>query len=163
MSPSSSPTLTISLPSDREIMIERVLNAPRPLVFEAYTTCEHMRQWWGPAKYKFRECDIDFRVGGKWRIVQAEDGAAVSHGFHGEYLEIVPNERIVQTFEYEGMPGHVSTETLTLTELGSQTKVTIVARFETAEDRDGMLESGMESGAAGELRPDDRVPGAAGG
>ena len=129
MGASGSNTLTVSTPSDREIVMSRVFDAPRELVFEAHSSCEHMSNWWGPRKYEIASCEIDFRPGGEWRIVHRGPGGE-EHGFHGEFREILRPERIVWTFEYEGMPGHVSVETLTL------------------EDRDGMLESGMESGAA---------------
>jgi uncharacterized protein YndB with AHSA1/START domain len=92
-------------------------------------------------------CEMDFRPGGKWRIVhQGADGQ--THGFRGEFREIVRPERIVWTFEYEGMPGHVSVDTLTLEEQGGKTTLTATSVFDNVEDRDGMLQSGMEEGAA---------------
>jgi uncharacterized protein YndB with AHSA1/START domain len=147
MGASASSKLTVTTPSDREIVMTRVFDAPRDLVFEAHTSCEHMSNWWGPRKYVFASCDIDFRPGGTWRIVHRAPGEE-DQGFHGEYREIVPPERIVWTFEWEGAPGHVSVETLTLEEHDGKTTVTGTSRFDTAEDRDGMLNSGMESGAA---------------
>ena len=138
--------MIVTLPSDREIKLTRVFNAPRRFVFEAMTSCEHLRHWWGPAKYKFVKCDIDFRAGGKWRIVQTGDGQEFA--FCGEIREIVPNERIVQTFEFEPMAGHISVETMTLTEKNGKTTLTTVSVFDSKEDRDGMLQSGMEGGAS---------------
>ena len=147
MGQSGSHKLTLTTPSDREIVMTRVFDAPRDLVFEAHTSCEHLTHWWGPRKYEFAGCEVDFRAGGKWRIVhRGPDGE--EYGFHGEYREIVPPERIVWTFEFEGMPGHVSVETLTLEEHDGKTTLTATSVYDTVEDRDGMLESGMESGAA---------------
>jgi len=138
--------LTVTTPSDREIVMTRVFDAPRDLVFEAHTSCAHMSHWWGPRRYEVSTCEIDFRPGGSWRMVhRGEDGQ--EHGFHGEFREIVPPERIVWTFEYEGMPGHVSVDTLTLEEQDGKTLLTASSVFQSTEDRDGMLQSGMESGA----------------
>jgi uncharacterized protein YndB with AHSA1/START domain len=146
MAPQSS-TLTVTLPSDLEIQMIRVFDAPRDLVFEAHTSCAHMQNWWGPRGYEFTSCEIDFREGGRWRIVQrGTDG--VEHGFRGEFREIARPGRIVWTFEYEGMPGHVSVGTLTFAEEDGKTTLTAVSAFDSKEDRDGMLESGMESGAS---------------
>jgi uncharacterized protein YndB with AHSA1/START domain len=139
--------LTVTTPSDREILMTRVFDAPRDLVFEAHSSCEHMSNWWGPRKYEIASCEIDFRPGGTWRIVHRAEGEE-DQGFHGEYREIVRPERIVWTFEWEGMPGHVSVETLTLEERDGKTTVTAISVYDTVEDRDGMLQSGMEQGAA---------------
>jgi uncharacterized protein YndB with AHSA1/START domain len=139
--------LTVTTPSDREIVMTRTFDAPRDLVFEAHSSCEHMRNWWGPRKYDVASCEIDFRPGGSWRVVHKTADGSEEYGFHGEYREIVRPERIVWTFEYEGMPGHVSVETLTLEEYDGKTTVTATAVYDTVEDRDGMLQSGMEEGA----------------
>jgi uncharacterized protein YndB with AHSA1/START domain len=140
-------TLSVTTPSDREIVMTRVFDAPRDLVFEAHTSCEHMSHWWGPRKYEVASCEIDFRPGGAWRIVhRGPEGEGP--GFRGEFREIVPPERIVWTFEWEGMPGHVSVDTLTLEERDGKTTLTARSVFDTVEDRDGMLQSGMEEGAA---------------
>jgi uncharacterized protein YndB with AHSA1/START domain len=144
----SSNQLTVTTPSDREILMTRVFDAPRDLVFEAHTSCEHMSNWWGPWKYEVASCEIDFRPGGKWRIVHRGPEGEEEQGFRGEYREIVRPERIVWTFEWEGMPGHVSVDTLTLEEQGGKTTLTATSLFDSVEDRDGMLQSGMESGAA---------------
>ena len=147
MGKSGSHELNVTTPSDREIVLTRVFDAPRELVFEAHSSCEHLSNWWGPRQYEFTSCEIDFRPGGAWRMVhRGPDGE--EYGFHGEYREIVPPERIVWTFEFEGMPGHVSVETLPLEEHDGKTTRTGTSVFDTVEDRDGMLESGMESGAA---------------
>jgi uncharacterized protein YndB with AHSA1/START domain len=143
-------TLTVTTPSDREIVMTRNFDAPRDLVFEAHTSCEHMKNWWGPRRYEIASCEIDFRPGGKWRIAHraAEGGQEDPIVFFGEYREIVRPERIAWTFGWEGMPGKVSVDTLTLEEHEGKTTATAVSRFDTVEDRDGMLRSGMESGAA---------------
>jgi uncharacterized protein YndB with AHSA1/START domain len=138
--------LTVTTPSDREIAMTRVFDAPRELVFEAHTSCEHLQNWWGPRKYEIASCDVDFRPGGAWRIVHRAEGE--EHVFQGEYREIVRPERIVWTFEWMGMPGHVSVETLTLEEHDGKTTLTATSVFDTVEDRDGMLGSGAEEGAA---------------
>jgi uncharacterized protein YndB with AHSA1/START domain len=141
-------TLTLTTPSDREIVMTREFDAPRELVFEAHSNCEHMANWWGPRKYTLTVCEMDFRPGGAYRFVQrGSDGE--EHGFRGEFREIVAPERIVWTFEYEGMPGHVSVDTLTLEDIGAgKTKLTAHSLFDSVEDRAGMLQSGMETGAA---------------
>jgi uncharacterized protein YndB with AHSA1/START domain len=138
--------LTMTTPSDREIVMTRIFDAPRDLVFEAYSLCEHLSQWWGPRKYEIASCDVDFRPGGAWRIVHRAPGE--EHGFRGEFREIVPPERIVWTFEWEGLPGHISVDTITFEEHDGKTTATATSVFDTVEDRDGMLQSGMESGAA---------------
>jgi uncharacterized protein YndB with AHSA1/START domain len=139
-----SDNLTVTLPSDLEIKMVRVFDAPRTLVFEAHAKCEHVKQWWGRGNPV--DCEMDFRPGGTYRFVEhAPDGE--QYAFRGEYREIQAPERIVQTFEFEGMPGHVCVETLELTEEGGKTTVTSVTRFDTKEDRDGMVASGMEHGA----------------
>jgi uncharacterized protein YndB with AHSA1/START domain len=138
--------LTVTTPSDREIVMTREFDAPRDLVFEAHTSCEHMSRWWGPRKYEFASCEIDFREGGKWRIVhRGPDGE--EYAFRGEYREIVPPERIVWTFEFEGFPGAVSVETMTLEEQNGKTAITGTSLYDTQEQRDQMLESGMAEGA----------------
>ena len=139
--------MTVSLPSDREIVLTRTFDAPRELVFEAHSKAEHMRQWWGPRKYEIALCEIDFRPGGTWRMVhRGPDGE--EFGFHGEYREIVPPEKIVWTFEFEGAPGSVSVETATFEERDGKTILTASAVYDSAEARDAMLQTGMEDGAA---------------
>jgi uncharacterized protein YndB with AHSA1/START domain len=138
--------LTVTTPSDREIVSTRVFDAPRDLVFEAHTSCEHMSRWWGPRKYEFASCEMDFRPGGAWRIVHRGPEGEIP-AFRGEFREIVPPERIMWTFEWEGMPGHVSVGTLELEEQDGKTTITSTSVFDSVEDRDGMLQSGMEEGA----------------
>ena len=140
--------LEVTTPSDREIVMTRVVDAPRDLVFEAHTSCEHMSNWWGPRRYEIASCEIDFRPGGAWRIAHRLPDLEEEHGFRGEYREIVRPERIVWTFEWEGLPGHISVDTLTLEEEDGKTLLTATSMFDSVEDRDGMLRSGMEEGAA---------------
>jgi uncharacterized protein YndB with AHSA1/START domain len=137
--------LTVTTPSDRELVMSRVFDAPRDLVFEAHTSCEHFKNWWGPRKYEIADCDIDFRPGGAWRVVHRAEGE--EHVFRGEYREIVRPERIVWTFEWMGAPGHVSVETLTLEEHDGKTTLTARSVYDSVEDRDGMLQSGAAEGA----------------
>ncbi len=140
-----SENLTVTLPSDLEVKMVRVFEAPRALVFEAHSKCEHLKHWWGRGNPL--DCEIDFRTGGGYRFVEhAPDGE--QYAFRGEYLEIQAPERIVQTFEYEGMPGHVCVTTLELAQEGDLTTVTSLTRFDTQDERDGMVSSGMADGAA---------------
>jgi uncharacterized protein YndB with AHSA1/START domain len=147
MSGNSSYKHTLTTPSDREIVMSRVFDAPRKLVFEAHSSCEHMSRWWGPRRYEVASCEIDFRPGGAWRIVH-RGAEGEEHGFRGEFREIDPPERLTWTFEYEGMPGHVSVQTVTFDEEDGKTRLTATAMFDSKEDRDGMMSSGMEEGAA---------------
>jgi uncharacterized protein YndB with AHSA1/START domain len=137
--------LTVELPSDLEIVMSRSFDAPRSLVFEVHSKAEHLKRWWGPRKYDMPVCEIDFRPGGAWRMVHWADGE--EYAFRGTFLEIVPPETIVWTFEFEGMPGHVATETMTLSERDGKTTITTHSLYSSREDRDAMLQSGMEEGA----------------
>ncbi len=138
--------LEVTMPAPREIVITRVLDAPRERVFRAYTEPKAIPEWWGPREYTTTVEAMDVRPGGRWRFVQrTPDGK--THGFHGEYREIVPHERLVDTFEYEGTPGHVVVEDVTFEALpGGRTRVTVRSTFASKEDRDGMVQAGMESG-----------------
>jgi uncharacterized protein YndB with AHSA1/START domain len=138
-------TLTVTTPSDREIVMTRVFDAPRVLVFEAHTSCEHMSKWWGPRKYETVSCEIDFRVGGTWRIVHSGPDGEIP-GFHGEYLDIVRPERFTWTFIWEGA-GEGGPETFVFEERDGKTILTSTSEFPTKEERDGVLESGMVDGA----------------
>lgn len=143
---SSENATTFTKPSEREVGMSRVFDAPRELVFEAYTDPKHIPHWWGPRGYTTIVDQMDVRPGGRWRYInRAPDGA--EYAFNGEYREIVPPARLVSTFEFEGMPGHISIDTATFDEVDGKTLVTVTSLFQSAEDRDGMLESGMESGA----------------
>lgn len=145
MSQTTNNGITLTLPSDTEIVMSRVFDAPASLVWEAHSKCEHVKQWW--ARGNEMSCDMDFREGGTYRFIEhAPDGN--DYAFRGEYQEIVTGQRIVQTFEFEGMPGAVALETLTFEERDGKTTVTSRADYRTKENRDGMLSSGMETGAA---------------
>ncbi len=146
--PVGAPTVrtTMDLRGDREVLISHVFDAPRERVFTAFTDPAAIVAWWGPKGYTTRVDTLDARPGGKWRFVQ-HDLEGREHGFHGEYLEVVPPQRIAQTFEYEGAPGHVIEETATFTALqGGRTKLTLTARFANRADRDAMIDTGMEWG-----------------
>ncbi len=137
----------LTLPTDREIVMERVFDAPRARVFQAYTDPKLIPLWWGPGRFTTTVDKMDVRPGGVWRYVsRGSDGT--EYAFNGVYREIKRPERLVSTFEFEGMPGHIVVDTATFEERGGKTKVTVTSRFESVEDRDGMLKSGMEDGAA---------------
>jgi uncharacterized protein YndB with AHSA1/START domain len=136
---------TLSTPSDREIVSERVFDAPRDRVFAAYTDPHLIPQWWGPRRMTTIVDQMDVRPGGAWRFI-SHDCDGQEQGFRGIYREVTRPERLVQTFEWEGMPGHVIVDTVTFEELGERTRVTTTSLFHTPEERDGMLASGMESG-----------------
>ncbi|HEY1277025.1 MAG TPA: SRPBCC family protein [Thermoleophilaceae bacterium] len=136
---------TITTPTDREIHVERIFDAPRDRVFAAYTDPTLIPEWWGPHDTTTVVDQMDVRAGGNWRFV-SQDCDGNEAAFRGTYREVSPPERIVQTFEWEGMPGHVCVETATFEDLGDRTKVTTTSLFHTTEERDGMLESGMDKG-----------------
>src|SRR5216684_8158499 len=146
MSTMTSFDTTLTLPSDREILIERVFDAPRRLLFDALTRCEHVAQWYGPRAMALTSCEIDLRVGGTWRYV-VRDPAGNDFGFSGEYREIVPHERLVCTENFEGIPpGHDYLVTVTLDEQGGKTTLRSHLQYKSPEDRDGHIQSGMEPG-----------------
>ncbi|MGI9098872.1 MAG: SRPBCC family protein [Solirubrobacteraceae bacterium] len=139
------PAATVTTPAEREIHIERVFDAPRDRVFAAFTDPELIPEWWGPRDTTTVVDQMDVRPGGSWRFVMRDSDGSET-GFRGTYREVTPPERIVQTFEWEGMPGHVSVDTATFEDLGDRTKVISTSIFHTTEERDGMLDSGMERG-----------------
>ena len=139
-------TAHISTPSDHEIIMTREFNAPRDLVFKAYTDPEFIPNWWGPRAYTITVDVMDVRVGGRWRYVM-HDSEGNEFACHGEYLKIEPPHRLVSTFESEGMPGHIVTETLNLEERDGKTLLTTISLFTSVEDRDWMM-TGVESDAA---------------
>jgi uncharacterized protein YndB with AHSA1/START domain len=145
MTLTSSRRATVTLPTDEQILITREFDAPRHLVFKAYTTPELVRRWWHANRGEMTLCEIDLRVGGRWRYVMAAcSGPEV--GFHGEYRELVPDERIVSTEVYEGMPGAEALDTVTFTEVDGRTTLTILVQHSCREHRDAHIESGMEDG-----------------
>ena len=144
----SSGTAVVTLPADEQILIRREFDAPKELVYRAWTTPELVRRWWTAKRGEMTVAEIDLRVGGTWRYVMIADGG-MEVGFHGEYREIVPNERIVSTEVYEGIPdaeAQAALNTLTLTEVDGRTTLEILVEHETKEHRDAHVESGMEDG-----------------
>ena len=144
----TSGTAQVTLPADDQILIVREFNAPAELVWKAWTTPELVRQWWTAKRGEATVCEIDLRVGGKWRYAMVTpDGFEVA--FHGEYREIVPNERLVSTEVYEGIPDaekHGAVNTLTLTETDGRTRLEVLVQHASKEARDGHVDSGMEGG-----------------
>jgi len=146
----SSGSATVTLPTDEQILITREFDAPKHLVYKAWTTPELVKRWWNAKRGEVTIAEIDLRVGGTWRYVMVtNDGVEV--GFHGEYREIVPNERIVSTEVYEGMPPAEGPEqgtlnTATFTEADGRTTLTILVQAPSKEIRDAIIDSGMEAG-----------------
>ncbi len=133
-------------PGKQEITSTTILDAPRELVFKAYTDPKLFAQWWGPRRYEIKIDKFDSRPGGSWRVEHvAADGGR--HGFRGVNHDVVAPERIVATFEYEGVPGHVALQTATFEALGNKTRLVAHQVFQSVMDRDGMVASGMEQGA----------------
>jgi uncharacterized protein YndB with AHSA1/START domain len=141
----SSGTARVMLPEDEQILITREFDAPRHLVYRAWTTPDLVRRWWGGHRGEMTVAEIELRVGGAWRYVMVtDDGFEVA--FHGEYREIVPNERIVSTEVYEGMPEGEALNTVEFTEKDGRTTLTILIQHSSKEARDAHIESGMEVG-----------------
>ncbi len=143
----NSDTFKTTTPSDCEILLTRLFDAPRRLVFEAMTKPEHVRRWWGSLdeRYSMTVCEIDLRQGGRWRFVGR--GPQGQYAFHGEYREIAAPDRIVYTEIYEPFPDVESVVTQTLTEEGRKTRLTVRALYPSMEVRDSVLKTGMEKGA----------------
>jgi uncharacterized protein YndB with AHSA1/START domain len=144
-------TAMVTLPADEQILITREFDAPKHLVYKAYTTPELVRRWWAGKRGEVTLCEIDLRVGGKWRYVMvATEGFEV--GFHGEFREIVPNERIVSTEMYEGREAEGISEadapvnTVTFTEVDGRTTLTLLTDTGSKDVRDAIIDSGMEGG-----------------
>ncbi|MDI1461555.1 SRPBCC family protein [Catellatospora sp. KI3] len=142
-------SMDVKVQGDLEIVMTRSFDAPLELVWAAHTSAEHLRHWWA----RGHECDVDldFRPGGKWRIVE-HGPQGERWAFRGEVREIVPMELIVQTFEWEGLPGHISVERLEFAYRDGRTVLTGTSTFANREDRDGMVASGMEHGARDSYR-----------
>jgi len=140
--------IIIAEPGKQDIIITREFDFPRELVFKAFTDPNAIPKWWGP-RYLSTEVELmEVKFGGRWRFIQREANG-VKHGFHGVYHEVIPQERIICTFEYEGLPetGHVVIETYTFEILtGERTKLTSQSVFQSVADRDGMIQAGMELG-----------------
>ena len=146
MGVTSSGTATVTLPADDQIVITREFDAPRHLIYEAWTTPELVRQFWHANRGEMTAAEIDLRVGGRWRYAMVTpEGFEVA--FHGEYRELVPNERIVSTEAYEGAPEAGETvNTLPLSEAAGRTTLTVLVQCPSKEVRDAIIESGMEDG-----------------
>jgi uncharacterized protein YndB with AHSA1/START domain len=152
MAATSSGTATVTLPTDEQILITREFAAPTHLVYKAWTTPELVKRWWSANRGEVTIAEIDLRVGGTWRYVMVtDDGFEV--GFHGEYREIVPDERIVSTEVYEGMPQpqpegpeEGTLNTATFVEADGRTTLTILVQAPSREIRDTIIDSGMEAG-----------------
>ena len=141
-------TTILAEPGKQEILITREFDAPRELVFQACTDPQLIPQWWGPRSLSTEVDQMDVRPGGQWRFLN-RDAAGNEYAFHGVYHEVLPPERIIDTFEFEGLPetGHVTLETMKLEALpGGRTRLTVQSVFQSVADRDGMLQGGMEEG-----------------
>jgi uncharacterized protein YndB with AHSA1/START domain len=141
----SSGTAVVTLPSDTEILITREFDAPKHLVYKAYTTPEIIMRWWSGERGEMNVAEVDLRVGGKWRNVMTANGG-FEVAFHGVYREIVPNERIVTTEVYEAAPDGEALDIVTFTEVNGRTTLTILMQLATKEERDMVIGSGMEGG-----------------
>jgi uncharacterized protein YndB with AHSA1/START domain len=148
MAATTSGTAKVTLPTDNQILITREFNAPRRLVWTAYTTPELVKRWWSGQKGTVTSADIDLRVGGKWRYVMVADGG-FEVAFRGEFREIVPDERLVNTEIFEGIPDaddHAGLVTVTFTEKDGRTFMDMLCEYRDKTDRDAVIDSGMESG-----------------
>ncbi len=130
----------------REISQVSILDAPREMVYRAHTDPTLIQRWWGPKELSTTVEKYEPRTGGVWRIIQ-RDPQGREYGFHGVFHDVIPSTRIVQTFEYEGTPGHAALQTITLEDRSGKTVVNNTMVFQTPEDRDAMLQSGAERGA----------------
>ena len=141
----SSATASVTLPTDDQILITREFDAPRELVYRAWTEPDLVRRWWHANRGEMTICEIDLRVGGQWRYVMVTP-AGTEVAFHGEFQEIVPNERVVQTEVFEGFPDAGAVETLEFEDVDGRTRVTMLVQHERPEHRDAHVNSGMEDG-----------------
>ena len=145
MATATSGSAKVTLPADDQIVIERAFAAPAHLVWRAITEPELVRQWWHANRGEITECEIDLRVGGKWRYAMRPQGGE-EFAFYGEFLELVPNEKIVQTEIFAPFPDNGSTNTMTLTERDGVTHLRTLVQHQTPEARDMHINSGMEGG-----------------
>jgi uncharacterized protein YndB with AHSA1/START domain len=137
--------LEVSLPSDEEILIRRSFDAPAALVYRAWTTPELVAQWWPGERGVMKSCEIDLRVGGKWRYVMTAN-AGFDVAFHGEYREIVPHDLVASTEVFEGFPDAEALSAVRFAEADGRTEVSILVTHSCREHRDLHLNSGMEGG-----------------
>jgi uncharacterized protein YndB with AHSA1/START domain len=133
-------------PTSQVVGLTRTFDAPRELLFKAYTDPQLIPRWWGPSRLSTTVAAMGVRPGGIWRFIQ-HDGQGGEYAFHGVYHEVVPPERLVTTFEYEGAPGHVLLETTTFDDLAGRTRLTTRSVFQSVADRDQMVAAGMKQGA----------------
>ena len=154
--PEESGVLTVTTPGPREIIMERIFDAPRDLVWRAHTEPDLIAQWWGRGnKLDIERMEVE--RGGHWRYVE-HDPEGGAHGFEGRYREVTPQDRLVQTFEWDGMPGYTVLNTAEFEDLGDgRTRVVTTSLFYTPEERDGMLQSGMEQGLSQSYDALDRL------
>jgi uncharacterized protein YndB with AHSA1/START domain len=145
MAMTSSGTATVTLPADDQILITREFDAPAHLVYRAWTEPDLVKRWWSGERGEVTSAEIDLRVGGTWRFVMIAHGG-FEVAFHGEYREIVPDERIVSTEVYEGMPDASALDTMTLAEADGRTTLTTLVQLSSKEHRDAYIDSGMEAG-----------------
>jgi uncharacterized protein YndB with AHSA1/START domain len=141
----TSGTAVATLPTDTQILITREFAAPRHLVYKAWTTPELIKRWWSGQRGEVTLAEVDHRVGGTWRFVMVTDGG-FEVAFHGEYRELIENERIVSTEVYEGMPDGEAVNTMVFTEVDGRTTLTILVQHTSQEHRDAHINSGMEGG-----------------
>ena len=141
----SSGTAVVTLPTDTQILITREFDAPKHLVYKAWTTPELIKRWWSGERGEVTLAEVDLRVGGMWRFVLIAN-AGFEVAFHGEYREIVPNERLVNTEVYEAIPDDFAVNTLTFSEKDGRTTLTMLVDHNSKEARDGHIDSGMEGG-----------------
>jgi uncharacterized protein YndB with AHSA1/START domain len=145
MTVTNSGSATLTLPTDEQILITREFDAPKHLVWRAWTTPELVERWWSGERGSVMSAEIDLRVGGKWRYVTIADGG-LEVAFHGEYRELVPNERIVMTDVYEAMPDGEALVTVTFTENDGRTVLALLMQLSNKVSRDAVINSGMEAG-----------------
>jgi uncharacterized protein YndB with AHSA1/START domain len=145
MNVASSNRAVVTLPSDTEILITRELDAPKHLVYKAWTTPELIKRWWAGDRGEVTIAEVDLRVGGKWRYVMTAHGE-FEVAFHGVYREIVPNERIVHTEVFEAMPEGEAVSIVTFAEKDGRTTLTLLMQMASKEIRDVVISSGMEGG-----------------
>jgi uncharacterized protein YndB with AHSA1/START domain len=132
-------------PGKQNIVVTQIFDAPREMVWKVFTDPKLISRWWGPKRLKNTIEKMEVKIGGSWRIVQL-DPEGNEYAFHGVFHDIQPPKRTTRTMEWEGMPGHVLLETVTLEEFDGKTKATNTSVFQSVEDRDGMVQTGMEEG-----------------
>lgn len=143
---------TVTTPTDTQILITREFDAPRHLVYLAWTTPELLRRWWHANRSQITEIEMDVRVGGRWRWAAKALESGYEFSFYGEYREVVPDERLVSTETFSGAPEAQAVDTTTFTEKDGRTYLEILVEHQSRENRDAHLNSGMEDGLQDALR-----------